>query len=327
MPLPCRQQHRQHQQQHVSSTWPSTRSSSWSTSRDRSSILFSTASATAATTALLQSAASASASSSPAAAILNKLGAVTAISGALALLQSVTSSTTIGGLLAGALHAISGPDHLAALLPASVGKSGRHGLRMGAVWGVGHGIAAVAIGGAAFFLKGRLAKQFAFLEKISNLAGSVVGGSLVLIGLLGMKESLEEGAGQHSQEEEHQLESIDQSSGQGSSKGRQQSAGRANLALVANGILHGFSWDGVPSIAPAMAVKTWQAALAYLLAYALGTIVAMGSTAGAAGALSTRLGKWTDNPDLPRKLSFASSLLAVAIGFFWIAQALLGRHH
>ncbi len=36
----------------------------------------------------------------------------------------ITATTVSGGLLAGMLHAVSGPDHLAALLPRVIGKMG-----------------------------------------------------------------------------------------------------------------------------------------------------------------------------------------------------------
>ena len=75
-----------------------------------------------------------------------------------------------------------GPDHLAALLPTSIGKSGFYGLRIGALWGLGHGMSAMLLGLGAFFLKGRMSSKFEILEKLSSLAESIVGASLILIG-------------------------------------------------------------------------------------------------------------------------------------------------
>jgi hypothetical protein len=37
-------------------------------------------------------------------------------------------------------------------------------------------------------------------------------------------------------------------------------------SIVFNGILHGFSWDGAPSLAPALAVATWTGNVAFLSA-------------------------------------------------------------
>ena len=88
---------------------------------------------------------------------------------------SFLSPTIAGGLLSGGLHAISGPDHLAALLPPSVGKPGWYGLKLGATWGFGHAISAVSLGLCAFFLKGRISSQFQFFQKLSAFTEIAVG--------------------------------------------------------------------------------------------------------------------------------------------------------
>ena len=50
------------------------------------------------------------------------------------------------GLIAGTLHVVSGPDHLAALAPIAVQDRAR-GIRVGAIWGLGHGLGVCALGG------------------------------------------------------------------------------------------------------------------------------------------------------------------------------------
>jgi hypothetical protein len=183
---------------------------------------------------------------------------------------------------------------------------------MGAIWGLGHGLSATFLGACAFFLKGKLTKQFSVVEKLSNLAGSVVGASLVLIGLIGIKESMEE------DHDEHNTDNFGTDSLGTKKQGK-------SMAIMANGALHGFSWDGVPSIAPAIAMSSWQSAMRFLACYSLGTMLAMSLSAGIIGALSTRIGKMANDPALPKKLSFASSMFAVLIGLFWVWQALVGK--
>ncbi|CAN0493441.1 unnamed protein product, partial [Hapterophycus canaliculatus] len=51
-----------------------------------------------------------------------------------------------GGVLSGGLHAVSGPDHLAALLPRIMGQKWHNSMRIGATWGLGHGFSATFIG-------------------------------------------------------------------------------------------------------------------------------------------------------------------------------------
>lgn len=202
-----------------------------------------------------------------------------------------------------------GPDHLAAIIPNSVGKSAWYGAQLGAMWGLGHGVSACLIGFAAFFLKGKISGKFHFLDKLSSLAEIAVGASLVGIGLLGIKESQEADEGGH----------IEAGSAVTSS-GKESKTGGA-LAVFANGLLHGFSWDGAPSLAPAIAMNSWRAASIFLGAYSIGTVIAMSISAGFIGALSKKLGEMSNSPDLPKKLSFFSSLFAVVIGIYWLAQS------
>lgn len=191
---------------------------------------------------------------------------------------------------------------MAALLPSTVGKSLWVGARSGAIWGLGHGLSAIVLGLCAFFLKGKLTGQFSALEKLTYFAESAVGVSLVAIGLLGVKESIEA-----SKDSDHSKES----------------SGMSSSAIFANGVLHGFSWDGAPSLAPAIAMSSWRAACSFLLAYSVGTVIAMSISAGTIGALSSRIGKMSKTPDFPRGLSFFSSLLAMVVGLYWIAQSIL----
>lgn len=62
------------------------------------------------------------------------------------LLNAAVFATVGGGVLAGGLHAVSGPDHLAALLPRIMGQKWHNSMRIGATWGLGHGFSATVIG-------------------------------------------------------------------------------------------------------------------------------------------------------------------------------------
>jgi hypothetical protein len=217
-------------------------------------------------------------------------------------LLNLRSSLVIGGLLAGSLHAVTGPDHIAALLPSSVGQRWYTGMRIGAAWGLGHGFSATLLGSIAFLLKDKISSQFVFIEKLSSVAESAVGVSLLLIGALGIKEVV-----------------YDKNNGEESTSSL--ASLKSNSAIFTNGILHGFSWDGAPSLAPALTLTSWRSAMVFLLSYCFGTMMAMSITAGAVGEGSIRLGEATKNPDLPKKMSIVSSAIAILIGIFWIFQA------
>ena len=227
------------------------------------------------------------------------------------LVGTVINPTIAGGLLSGGLHAITGPDHLAAILPPSVGQRGWIGLRIGATWGLGHGVSAIFLGICAYFLKGRMSSKFRFLQQLSTLAESAVGVSLLAIGFLGIKENLE----------------SDNTDGHGDGDGTDLQLGgvKTSKAIFANGVLHGFSWDGAPSLAPALAMTSWHSALSFLLAYCVGTMIAMAVTAGLVGEGSVRLGKAINSPSLPKQLSFGSSCIAIIIGAYWLLLAFFSR--
>lgn len=177
-------------------------------------------------------------------------------------------------------------------------------MRIGALWGLGHGVSATLLGFIAFLLKNRISTSFNFVKRLSGFADSAVGFSLLLIGIIGIKESLESKAG------------AEISSEEGGNITRKSGA-----AIFANGLLHGFSWDGAPSLAPALAMTSINSCLSFFFSYCLGTTTVMSILGATVGEGSIRLGKAVNSPDLTTKLSFASSVIALFIGLFWIFQS------
>jgi len=105
-------------------------------------------------------------------------------------------------------------------------------------------------------------------------------------------------------------------------KDSEDSGGQA--AVVLNGFLHGFSWDGTPSLAPALALPDLPSVLMFLLAYCGGTMLSMSAAAIIIGEGSLAVGEKLHRPDLPQKMSLVSSALAFAVGAFWTVRALPG---
>jgi cytochrome c biogenesis protein CcdA len=151
--------------------------------------------------------------------------------------------------------------------------------------------------------------MFRYASSATEIA---VGLSLVVIGLLGIKEARE----WSSEIEQVQPQSL---SAAAADAGMKQTP---NRAVLFNGLLHGFSWDGAPSLAPALAVATWRGNLAFLFAYACGTMGAMAIATTLIGEGTRRAGEVFNRPDIPQKLSLGSSVLAIAIGVVWCALAL-----
>jgi ABC-type Na+ efflux pump permease subunit len=87
----------------------------------------------------------------------------------------------LSGLLAGCLHVVSGPDHVAAMAPLALGapKSARS---LGALWGVGHG------GGVLLWVVVAAAFQRAFARTLPSAAlEALVGVALLSLGAMNLR--------------------------------------------------------------------------------------------------------------------------------------------
>lgn len=205
-----------------------------------------------------------------------------------------------------------GPDHLAALLPRCCGQRWYRAGRVGALWGMGHGISATFLGIVAFAVKNTFRNSMGpglttFLSSASHVTEIAVGLSLILIGAMGIREARE----WKEEIDGVQPQSLSAAAADAGIKTAQK------RAVIFNGLLHGFSWDGAPSLAPALALATWGGNLTFLTAYALGTVAAMSIVTTLVGEGTRRAGQVFQRPDIPQKLSFGSSILAIAIGVVW----------
>jgi hypothetical protein len=226
---------------------------------------------------------------------------------------AVTSSIS-AGLVGGSLHAITGPDHLAALIPKCCGKRWFTAVRVGAVWGIGHGISSLILGISAFALKSHLNnihKIRTLLSGASHLLEVAVGLSVLIVGLMGIREAREW------EEDNKNLYPVSLSSA-----AIDPHVTRTDTkTILFNGFLHGFSWDGAPSLVPALAVTTWRGNLSFLLAYGLGTMGAMSIATTLVGEGTRKAGQIFNRPDIPQKLSMVFSCIAVMIGVTWTGLA------
>ena len=102
------------------------------------------------------------------------------------LVAATTLKSAWAGLLAGCLHTLTGPDHLAALAPLTVGPSRAQNALMGALWGCGHNTGQMLFGLAFVLLKDKLPFN---MEIIGQWGQGIVGGTLVIIGIMGWWEA------------------------------------------------------------------------------------------------------------------------------------------
>jgi hypothetical protein len=217
------------------------------------------------------------------------------------------------GSLSGGLHALSGPDHLAALLPFILGQKWHKAAYLGSIWGLGHGLTTSLMGVIGFYVKDSLL-AYRLLPQLANLADYAVGLTLIIIGAMGIYES----------RNESELEATDENEAfiyanllkTAESDDQDQHFLVAAIDVIAinplsvlftiflNGCFLGLSWDGLPSLAPTLALYSWQLLSAFLVAYIAGTVLTISAASGFIGE-STKWLSTVTSEDLPRRLALA----------------------
>ncbi|HLE19870.1 MAG TPA: nickel transporter, partial [Vicinamibacteria bacterium] len=91
-------------------------------------------------------------------------------------------ASVLAGLAAGALHALSGPDHLAAITPLSI--QNRRAWRLGLRWGLGHALGVASMGGLLLAFQHLLD-----LERLSWWSERLVGVVLIGLGVWGLRRA------------------------------------------------------------------------------------------------------------------------------------------
>lgn len=217
------------------------------------------------------------------------------------------------GLMAGCLHTLTGPDHLAALAPLSIGRTKLESVAVGALWGCGHDAGQVIFGILFLLLKDKLQ-----IEVLRTWGARVVGMTLVAIGITGMKEAQEAAvlpclAGNGSTLAPNSLQHME------SLNGARRNTG---FATFATGIVHGLQPDALIMILPALALPSRFAGAAFLSMFLLGTVLSMSSYTAFIGSCSNALQKRV--PRITEHLAWGSSLVAILVGVGILASELFG---
>ncbi|KAF8033193.1 hypothetical protein BT93_D1945 [Corymbia citriodora subsp. variegata] len=229
------------------------------------------------------------------------------------LIRTELLSSAWTGFFAGCLHTLSGPDHLAALAPLSIGRTRMESAAVGALWGCGHDAGQVLFGLLFLLLKDRL-----HIEIIRTWGTRVVGFTLLVIGAMGIREAsevptpcvaLENGECDVSLYETLENPKV----------GKKKKIG---FATFATGIIHGLQPDALMMVLPALALPSRLAGAAFLLMFLVGTVFAMGSYTVFIGSCSQALKERI--PRITEKLTWASSLVAIALGLAIIISQFFG---
>lgn len=230
------------------------------------------------------------------------------------LLRTEVLSSAWTGFFAGCLHTLSGPDHLAALAPLSIGRTKMESAAVGALWGCGHDAGQLIFGLVFLLLKDRL-----HIEIIRTWGTRVVGLTLLVIGGMGIKEAsevptpcvaLENGECDVGVLENVEIPLV----------GKKKK--KIGFATFATGIVHGLQPDALMMVLPALALPSRLAGAAFLGMFLVGTVVAMGGYTVFIGSCSEALKDRV--PRITEKLTWAASLVAIGLGLAIIISQFFG---
>lgn len=220
------------------------------------------------------------------------------------------------GLLAGAVHVLSGPDHLAALAPLSL-RARRSAWAVGLRWGLGHSSGVLFVGLIAMVLK-----EFIHLEALSAWGDRLVGVVLIGVGLWGFRSLSRDRVHAHTHThpgeggEAHTHVHVHSPGEDHSPTGTHVHGHTAFLV----GTLHGLAGTShLLGVLPALALPSVAGTSIYLLSFAVGSIAAM-------IAFATVLGVSTARPGTRAYVGLlgSTSALAIFVGVGWIVVPLLG---
>ncbi len=214
------------------------------------------------------------------------------------------------GLVAGAVHVWSGPDHLVAIAPLSV-RQPRRAWVPGVRWGIGHSAGVGIVGGLSLLLRDLLP-----VEQLSLWGELLVGVLLIGIGIWAFRKAsrvhFPTAAPAHDGTPHVHGHAHDSAS----SPERRTAHHQAHAALGI-GILHGLAGSShFLAVLPVLALPTRTQATGYLIAYAVGTIASMALFSWAMGWLGTYFK--ASGPALYRGLMYGCAFAAIAVGIYWI---------
>ena len=196
------------------------------------------------------------------------------------------------GLVAGFVHVLCGPDHLAAMAPYAV-EGKRRAWRTGVRWGLGHSAGVLGVGLLALMFRDAL-----HIDVLSTWGERCVGLVLIGIGCWSMRAAL---AARRAHRNRARHEAVPHVHGH---------------AAFAVGTVHGLAGSShVLGIVPALVMPSTFIAAAYLLLFGVGTVLAMGTVSSLVGRVAGRSGA---SPTAQSALLAVCSGLAFCVGGMWL---------
>jgi len=214
------------------------------------------------------------------------------------------------GIALGARHAFE-PDHLAAVSTlVSERPRPRQAALLGALWGLGHTLALVAVGAALLLARAELSPR---VERGFEIG---VAAMLIVLGVRSLVLALREGR----RGEAHRHAHGDTAHAHAGPRGHVHVFDRT-LALrpLVIGTIHGLAGSGAMAALAMAEMPTRASAVAYVLLFGLGSVIGMAAVSGVAALSLSRV--HAGAPAL-RGVRIGAGALAVVVGVVWGALAI-----
>jgi high-affinity nickel-transport protein len=208
------------------------------------------------------------------------------------------ASTAIGillGLLVGLRHSFE-PDHLTAV-STLVGETRdlRGGAMLGALWGIGHTLALVAVGAILMLVGASLPERAAVIFELC------VAGMLLVLGARAIVVALRAAAGHHTHR--HAAHDHDH-----------PAIRTLSWRPLVVGLVHGLAGSGALTAIAFAELPGAGARLIYMALFGLGSIAGMARASGAAGVTLRVIAR---SGGTRRGLGLATGALSIAVGVLW----------
>ena len=210
------------------------------------------------------------------------------------------------GVLAGFVHVISGADHLIAMAPSAI-NSPQKALKNSFLWGLGHSSGILLLVFLTIFIK-----DITPLNKFSNIAEFLVGISLLIVGVIAIKNSFQLRMHSHSHKHEngfaHRHYHFHTK--------EQKNNNKHSHALTGLGLLHGIAGGShFLAVLPALALPTISACF-YLFSYLFGSLISMNLFTFLISFTILNVGQ----KFIKRLICFAGGI-SFSMGLFWIQRS------
>ncbi|MAB47759.1 MAG: nickel transporter [Flavobacteriaceae bacterium] len=227
-----------------------------------------------------------------------------------------TEIPLFAGIIASALHVVSGPDHLAAVTPIAL-ESRSKVWKIGFFWGFGHLLGMLIIG--LLFLA---FKEAIPVEMISEHSEQLVAIVLIGIGLWSLyklfyKERISKRPHIHTHDDDVYLHTHEANHQNGKHTTQTK---KKQISSFSIGILHGLA--GVAHfllLLPALGFESTTESVQYIIGFAIGTVVSMSVYTFILGSLTKGS---QGNLSILKMIRLAGGLFALIVGIYWLYLSL-----